>query len=151
MKKLKILLVIIWMIIIFLFSNQPSNESSDLSNTFINKTIIKVYEMFNGEINVEKKEQLIKKFSYPIRKCAHFTVFFILGLLVYNLFKDLNKKGLIYTILFCFLYACTDEFHQYFVPGRYCSFLDVLIDTFGCVFYLIISRFFIYKLNKNMI
>ena len=32
---------------------------------------------------------------------------------------------------FCFLYACTDELHQYFVPGRACRFKDVMIDTAG--------------------
>ena len=30
-----------------------------------------------------------------------------------------------------FLYACTDEFHQLFVPGRDGNFRDVIIDTSG--------------------
>ena len=29
------------------------------------------------------------------------------------------------------LYACTDEFHQIFVPGREGAFRDVIIDTCG--------------------
>ena len=33
--------------------------------------------------------------------------------------------------LFCFIYACTDEFHQLFVMGRSCEIRDVLIDTLG--------------------
>ena len=32
-----------------------------------------------------------------------------------------------------FLYACTDEFHQLFVPGRSGNFRDVIIDTSGGV------------------
>ena len=32
---------------------------------------------------------------------------------------------------FCFLYACSDEFHQAFVPGRVGQFSDVLIDMIG--------------------
>jgi VanZ family protein len=32
-----------------------------------------------------------------------------------------------------FIYACTDEFHQYFIPGRGPSFRDVLVDTSGVV------------------
>ena len=151
MKKIKLILIIIWMIVIFMFSNQPSDESSNLSNNFINNTIVKVYELTHGEISIEKREEILNKYSYPVRKLAHFTVYFILGLLSIIYFNDINKKYIIYTILLCFVYACSDEFHQYFVPGRYCTFIDVLIDTFGGIFSIIFSRIFIYKKNKNMI
>ena len=33
--------------------------------------------------------------------------------------------------VFCFVYAGTDEFHQYFVPGRAAKFSDVLVDSVG--------------------
>lgn len=127
------LLVLIWMIVIFSFSNQPAEASSELSDGFINKTIIKVYEVFNGNIKEEKKEELISKYSYPVRKFAHFTIYFILGMLVSIYLNDFikNKSVIIYSLLICFVYACTDEFHQYFVDGRYCSFIDVLIDSIG--------------------
>lgn len=40
-----------------------------------------------------------------------------------------------------FLYACTDEFHQTFVPGRSGELRDILIDTFGVLLgALIITR-----------
>ena len=40
-----------------------------------------------------------------------------------------------------FLYACTDAFHQTFVPGRSGEFRDILIDTFGVLLgTLIITR-----------
>ena len=38
------------------------------------------------------------------------------------------------SILFSFLYACTDELHQIFVPGRSAQFQDILIDTLGASF-----------------
>lgn len=38
------------------------------------------------------------------------------------------------SILFSFLYACTDELHQIFVPGRSAQFRDILIDTLGASF-----------------
>ena len=40
-------------------------------------------------------------------------------------------KGYIIAISTVFIYACTDEFHQLFVPGRSGQFTDVLIDTAG--------------------
>ena len=36
-----------------------------------------------------------------------------------------------------FLYACTDEIHQLFVPGRAGKFTDVLIDTTGGIIMLL--------------
>ena len=37
-----------------------------------------------------------------------------------------------------FLYACTDEFHQRFTPGRSCQFTDVLIDSAGALIAILI-------------
>lgn len=59
---------------------------------------------------------------------------------------DPIKYTLAMSILFSFLYACTDELHQIFVPGRSAQFRDVLIDTLGASFgatitYLIIKLF----------
>ena len=44
------------------------------------------------------------------------------------------KYTLAMSILFSFLYACTDELHQIFVPGRSAQFRDILIDTLGASF-----------------
>lgn len=44
------------------------------------------------------------------------------------------KHPLTMSILFSFLYACTDELHQIFVPGRSAQFRDILIDTLGASF-----------------
>ena len=134
-----------------MFSNQPSDDSSYLSDNFINNTIVRVYEVFNGEVSIEKRIELLEKYSIPVRKCAHFTVYFILGLLVFSYLKDFSNHPILYSILFCFVYACTDEFHQYFIVGRYCSFLDVIIDTFGGIFSTIIYYVFVYKKRKNMV
>lgn len=139
--NLKGLLVFIWMVIIFNFSHQSADESIKLSDKFINNTIINVYEVFNGEASIEKQEELISKYSYPIRKMAHFTIYFILGILVFMFLNQYieNKTIIIYSLLICFIYACTDEFHQYFIVGRYCSFMDVLIDSTGSLMAILLS------------
>ena len=41
------------------------------------------------------------------------------------------SRGSAGIVAFCFLYACSDEIHQYFVPGRACMFRDILLDTAG--------------------
>lgn len=141
--KLKGFLVILWMIIIFCFSNQPATQSSKLSDGFINRTVVRVYEIFNGKIDNEKQQEIISKYSYPIRKMAHFTLYFILGFLVFIYLNGCtqNKFIIIYSLLICFIYACTDEFHQYFVNGRYCSFIDVLIDSAGALTSILLTMF----------
>ncbi len=147
--KFKLVLVLIWMFVIFSFSNQPALESSNLSDGLINNTIIKVYEFFNGKVDTVKREEILSKYSYPVRKLAHFTEYFILGFLVLIFLMDYihTPKVIIYCVLICFIYACTDEFHQYFVDGRYCSFLDVIIDTIGSLTSSLI--FSVKKLKKQ--
>ena len=51
-----------------------------------------------------------------------------------TLLKEYNisiEKQLVYAILFCLIYACSDEIHQLFVSGRSGNLLDVMIDLLG--------------------
>lgn len=121
MKKIiSIILVIIWCLIIFLFSNQNGNSSTNTSD-IINKTVIEVFKV---------DEKYANDTSFIVRKCAHFLLYFILGLLVYNMFNNINiQNKLLYTILFCIIYSITDEIHQYFIPGRTFKLFDILLDS----------------------
>ena len=108
-----------WMIIIFLFSAQTGEQSSESSGVV--EQLLSIFSFIPHEIfGIEL--QLI------IRKGAHFTEYFILYGLMFNVLIDYQpfKKALTLAILFVFLYACTDEFHQSFVPGS-CLYL------YGCV------------------
>ena len=148
MKVLKIILLILWMMIIFAFSNQKAVDSSNLSSGLIDRTVVKVYKVLYGDISKEKEEIIIEKYSYPIRKLAHYSLYFILGILSFLVIVDYknNKKLILYSMFICFLYACTDEFHQLFVIGRSASIKDVMIDTFGSL--CGISIFYIFN-KKN--
>ena len=69
------------------------------------------------------------------------TCYFILGILAFLLLQQLyglEPKTIIYTIIFCIIYAITDEIHQLFVPDRSGEILDVIIDTTGAILSLII-------------
>lgn len=135
MKKiLYSILIIIWMLIIFAFSNQPANESSELSDGFISKTIGNAYKIFNKNATEEQLMELKKIYTTPIRKTAHFSIYLVLGILTTLLLKEYNienKKQILFAILICLLYATSDEIHQLFVPGRSGEIRDVLIDTAG--------------------
>ncbi|MFU0799728.1 MAG: VanZ family protein [Xylanivirga thermophila] len=115
----------IWMVIIFIFSNQPGVQS--------NKTSSFVLRIFN-RIGIDIS-QLIPGIDagFIVRKIAHITEFFILALLLFDALVEQHsiKKAALLCFLIGILYAFSDEFHQLFVPGRCASFKDIFIDSFG--------------------
>ena len=136
-------LVFIWLVVIFYLSAQPAADSSNLSKK-VTKVIIEIIPL---DSEVSTTENLIAKLEPSIRKLGHFSEYFVLGLLVANAFRVsgvFGLKGFIYSLLFCILYAVSDEFHQYFVPGRSTEFKDIVMDTIGSVvgigLYSLISR-----------
>lgn len=129
MNYIKLLLVIIWMIIIFNFSNQPASDSSKLSDGLILKGVRIIEKISNHKF---ENEEVLNKFVKPVRKMAHFTIYLILGILVLNYIKTLNiNEFILISFIICFIYACSDEFHQLFISGRSCEFFDVCIDSCG--------------------
>ncbi|MGN0162267.1 MAG: VanZ family protein, partial [Candidatus Ornithomonoglobus sp.] len=90
-----------------------------------------------------------------IRKCAHFSEYAVLGISSYVSIRFLTDKSAryvrIYAILFCMLYAVTDEIHQHFVPGRTERIFDVFVDTCGAATGVIIitALIFIIKIYKE--
>ena len=70
-----------------------------------------------------------------IRKSAHLTEYFILGLLLYRALRGNDRgwklKCALWAIVIAATYASLDEFHQSFVPSRTASPWDALIDTIG--------------------
>lgn len=146
-KIISIFLLLVWLFIIFLFSNTPSGTSEEQSKTIVNhivgtqsqQTNNLEKEVENETILEEQKEEMVdvEYLNFLIRKIAHMSEYFILSLLVLNViiqFKGkIEYKHYIISICFCLMYAITDEFHQTFVPGRTGQALDVLIDTFGAI------------------
>lgn len=141
-KMISWIMLIAWMGIIFFMSHQPGEVSSSQS-----ELVLKIFSFLGIELNQYFGELA----TFVIRKTAHFSEYLILFLFVYNVsrFYFTTKKARLYSIIFVFLYASTDEFHQYFISGRNMAFKDVLIDTSGGVIgYLIMKIVEIVKLNK---
>ncbi|HEY9245626.1 MAG TPA: VanZ family protein [Candidatus Methanoperedens sp.] len=71
-----------------------------------------------------------------IRKSAHVTEYFVLGILLFRAFRLGSEKlrtmrWAFYSFLIVVFYAAGDEFHQSFEAGRTASLLDVGFDTLG--------------------
>lgn len=128
-------LTIIWMLVIFLFSAKNADESTEQSLAVgmrVGSIIHADFETWSDTAKVEFA-QIIDK---PIRKMAHMAEYAVLGaLLMWTvvLWRESRKKNLLLACLIATIYACTDEIHQLFVPGRYGSVIDVGIDSVGAL------------------
>lgn len=130
--------------IIFGFSAQDSEQSGSLSLMISEKCIELVNTISGKHWSDVVMGELAAYFEHPLRKLAHFTEYTCMGILVYTMWRPWKKrdKGLYgIVVLWVFISAAFDEFHQYFVPGRYSSFADVLLDTCGGIFGILISVF----------
>lgn len=128
-KTVKAILIVIWMIVIFNFSNQGGTKSSGTSSK-VTKIIINVITKDKEEPNKQTMERIEK----VVRKGAHYTIYTIGGLLIMNYaysMEKTKKQKILGSLLFGAFYAGTDELHQYFVPGRSAQITDVGLDTLG--------------------
>lgn len=137
--------MILWMSLIFCFSNQKADDSSKLSDGLI----VKVANVFvDNNLSNEKKEVILNKYTMLVRKTAHFGIYLILGILVINLLIEYNiniKYLILISLVICLLYSISDEFHQLFIKGRSGEVRDVLIDSTGslvgiCSYYLVKNK-----------
>lgn len=131
-KLKKWLILIVWMFIIFIFSNQP--HSGSVTHDMVEQILPNI-----------KYDSLINIINFTIRKLAHLSEYFILTLLTISLSKEYIKKEkiiLLISIIFCFIFALTDEYHQSLVPGRTGVFTDVIIDTIGGILSIITYKIY---------
>ena len=135
-------IIIIMMVFIFYMSQQTGQVSSGQSGKIV---------LLLSKIGIEISQDNISKITFIIRKSAHFSEYFVLYILLFNVIKNYihSKKIILYSIMGVIIYAASDEFHQYVVPGRSAAIKDVFIDTCGGIAASIVNNLF-YKV-KNMI
>lgn len=135
---ISLILIALWMLVIFLMSSEVSTDSTARSDEIV-RTI--------QSIGVSAPADLL---TFLVRKAAHISAYFILGILIFSLLKEYDlgvKKMIFISIAIAMLYACTDEVHQVFVFGRSGEVRDVLIDTAGATLGVVVyaalsSRFY---------
>ena len=139
-KHLFLTLTLCWISVIFSFSLQNGSLSSLQSGFF--STRIHQF-LLSMSINIDKSTV-----SYIIRKCAHFTEFFILGCLVRKASIDSNNKIL---LLIIFLVPIFDEFIQSFVPDRAMSIYDMGIDALGILTGIVLISLIHSRITQKLI
>lgn len=151
-KRNNTAILIVWLIVIFMFSNQ-GGETSTITSNNVSKNILSVYEKISSiTYSKEEKEKIIESSITVVRKTAHVFEYFILGLLLINALKDYRKfdyRLLIYSIILCFIFAFLDEFHQLFIPNRTGRVVDTFIDSIGFISSTLIYYVLYFKLKKK--
>ena len=139
-------LLILLYIAIWGFSGQDADHSGSLSMG-ITERLVDFFSTITGRNWTEEAiEAFAVYFEHPVRKLAHVLEYSLMSVLVFGIWAphyQANKKRMLFSILWVFISASVDEFHQVFVPGRYGSFADVLLDTAGGA----LSLFIVYRIT----
>lgn len=161
-RKFILLLIItlFWMALIFFFSSQPADDSARESGKIAQGLLVVFKNLYNNHPPAFITD-IVLKGDHFVRKSGHFIEYFIFGSLMISLIRRLKPLRLfqplrpnqplrphrpfLLSLLICFLYAASDEFHQLFVPGRAGMISDVLLDTAAAfvgilIAYLLIRR-----------
>jgi len=153
-QKIKIYIswtvVVLYLTMIFYFSSQDGTKSHRVSADLLQYLKLFVVMLPEGVQKYLSKclSDGYGNLEFILRKAAHFTEYFILSFIFYRAVVVSGvrmKKSIIVTLVFCFLYAVSDEVHQIFVPGRAFAVGDIIIDTLGAALGIIVIYF------KNLI
>lgn len=129
------ILSLICLFLIFMFSYQAAEQSSNVSESF--------YDIFIDFTGFDFITHGV------FRKIAHFCEFAALGFCVAGaVYFYLNKTDLLKSLIFCVIYAVSDEIHQIFVPERAGRVFDVFIDSCGSIFGILVFLSIIFIRNK---
>lgn len=142
-KPLSFLPALALMYMIYSFSSQPADSSSSTS-FYVSRKIVQVVDIVSSR-NWEDWEidQHAQQIHGIVRKGAHITEYFLLAIAISFPLYVYGVRGILLMLLaggICVAYACGDEYHQSLVDGRAASSRDVMIDSIGIFFGVILTR-----------
>lgn len=149
-RRITLVLLLGWMVVIFLFSSQPADESTQTSLRVERAICMLTVPGYTWK-TPEEQTALAEKIEFPVRKGAHMTEYAILAVLFLGLVaeNEITGKQLGGSILLTAVYASTDEFHQLFVPGRSGQLRDVLIDSGGALIGVLLFTLLLFCVNMD--
>ncbi len=143
LKPLSFLPALLLMYMIFSFSAQSGEVSSELSYKVSYQIVTIGAEILDKDISEMGVDYYIDRIHGPVRKLAHMTEYFLLAIAISFPFYVYGLRGfplLLVAGFICFGFACTDEYHQSMVAGRGPSKRDVAIDCVGAFFGIMLVR-----------
>lgn len=135
------------MLAIFLFSSQDAEASSALSDF--------IARFLHIATDNDRPSEVKLIFGLTLRKFGHLSEFFLLGMSMLLTVRAwfVNAKlpvNAALSLVFCYAYACLDELHQAFVPGRGPMLRDTFIDGTGSLIGIAIVFVFLCLRGKRI-
>ncbi|MGI6664080.1 MAG: VanZ family protein [Christensenellaceae bacterium] len=134
--------LVLWILVIWGFSVQPGEASTDTSNGVL-AFLTNILQWMGIATNFS---------AVFIRKMGHFAEYFILGMLLFQVMQGKERswgREVFFLLLLGIVIAGIDESIQYFVPGRSAQIADVLLDFCGVVMGFFIMMGFYRWLKKK--
>ncbi len=155
-----IIFVILWLFVIYSFSDTVGITSGIQTRTILEKIVTKVsnflynVKLSNQELSEAEIQDFVSDNYLLFRKLCHFFVYFMLGIFSYLSIIVIFDKGIWFSMLmtvgFSTIYSIFDEIHQSAVPGRYGAVTDCLIDISGAaVASILISLILHYRKRRR--
>ena len=136
--------VVLILLMIFFFSAQDAERSSRTSGRVVDAVIrvsVPKYSTYSRKKQISVRERI----SYRVRKAAHFTEFALLGFFLLIHLLAVDRRGLPLRALLAWalgvVFAGLDEVHQLFSQGRAGRVFDVMIDSSGVLFGVVLAVF----------
>ncbi len=143
LKPFSFLPALFMLYVIFQLSAQTGDLSGNLSYRITLKLMTITNESFEAGWDAAQLQYYTEMFHPYVRKLAHVTEYFLLAICISFPLYVYRLRGFWLMLVaggFCVICACLDEFHQSFVAGRGPSSRDVLIDSIGVFFGIILVR-----------
>ena len=143
LKPLSFIPAILLMMMIYRFSAQPADVSSQLSYRVSYKIVETADYLFETNLDYWQMDNWAVRINGMTRKLAHMTEYFALAVAVSFPLYVYGLHGILLMLLaglICVGFAAGDEYHQAFVAGRGPSLKDVGIDSFGVFWGIVLVR-----------
>ena len=143
LKPLSFIPAILLMMMIYHFSAQPAEVSSQLSYKVSYKIVEIADYVFETNLDYWQMDEWAQRINGVTRKLAHMTEYFALAIAVSFPLYVYGVHGIWLMLLagmICVGFAAGDEYHQSFIEGRTPSRRDVGIDSFGVFWGIILVR-----------
>lgn len=142
MRRKNILyILLICLMLVFIWGNSalPGEISGEISKGFL-KQLLSIFGRF-GE-----------KAEFVLRKCAHFSEFCVLGVLLIGWMNAMGQRGIhriAHAGFLGLIAACVDETIQIYSPGRYSSLLDVWVDSAGVLVGILLMMLLLHRISRR--
>lgn len=136
-----ILGLIFWTGVVFYFSGQSGNESTEESMEVLH-SVLHILTQTGIITACDYSPETLSNLNSLLRVAAHFSEYLILGSISGILLRQINKiinyrfygkKMFLIPLVYVFVISLCDESMQYFTPDRSFQIIDMIVDMAGGV------------------